>query len=182
MFSKGSNDVKDTVVLIEVRYYTFIFVLIMGFSAFVGKLLIVAAICFQAYLLFQDKKEGDQFNKNLNDALAGCDCLKSIKPLLQQHLRLAVVGLLGFSVLMVLTRAWIIKLFVLTGLSILLWVEHHNVFRRAPTIELLDNFPFWHALGVIGAVLYLLDAECVCGRPAVVAAESEVKPKKTKTK
>ena len=150
----------------------------MGLTAWVGKLLIVAAICFQAFLLFQDKKEGDLFNKNLNDALAGCDCLKSVKPLLQQHLRMVVVGLLGLSALMLALRTWVIKLFVLVGLSILLWVEHHNVFRKAPTFALFDNFPFWHALGVIGAVLYLMDVECVCTKPVVVAEPKQ----KTKTK
>lgn len=31
----------------------------MGFVTFVGKTLIIASILFQAFLLYQDKKEGD---------------------------------------------------------------------------------------------------------------------------
>ena len=44
----------------------------MGLVRFVGKLLIVASIVFQAFLLYQDKKEGDDFNRNLKDAIASC--------------------------------------------------------------------------------------------------------------
>ena len=42
----------------------------MGFIALFGKLLLVSSIVFQAFLLYHDKKEGDEFNKNLKHAIA----------------------------------------------------------------------------------------------------------------
>lgn len=133
----------------------------MAFTTLLGKALVITSIIFQAFLLYQDKKEGDQFNKNLTSALSGCDSLKVVKPYLEQYLRLAVVGLLATSALMLVVRYWYIKAFVILGLSALLWVEHYKVFEKVPTVELLDNSPFWHSLGVIGALIYLMGAEGV---------------------
>jgi hypothetical protein len=31
----------------------------MGFTTFIGKLFLISSILFQAFLLYQDKKEGD---------------------------------------------------------------------------------------------------------------------------
>ena len=139
----------------------------MGFTSFLGKLLIVASLCFQAFLLYQDKSEGDQFNRNLKSALASCDCLASIKPHLEQYLRLVVAGLLFSSTFMIIFKCSTGKLLTLLGLCILFWVEHHAIFRRMPTVILLQNTPFWHSLGVIGAVLYILANECgACKKPA----------------
>lgn len=149
----------------------------MAFVTFFGKTLIVAAIIFQAWLLYQDKREGDEFHKNLTDAIANCSCLNSVRPYLEQYLRLAVVGLLASSVLLIITRCWVFKLFPLLGLSVLLWIEHHAVFRTVPTIALLDNSPLWHSLGVIGAIIYLMGAECgTCKKPAPAAETARAEP------
>lgn len=64
------------------------------------------------------------------------------------------------SALLLVSRYWALKLPVLVGLSVLLWVNHHGVFCKVPTLKILDNTELWHALGVIGAVLYLAGAEC----------------------
>lgn len=145
----------------------------MGFATVLGKTLIVAAILFQAWLLYQDKKEGDEFNKNLSEAIAGCSCCESIRPHLEKYLRLVVVGLLATSALMIICKCWSIKLLTLFGLITLLWVEHHTVFKKVPTLALLDNSPFWHSMGVIGAIIYLMGAECSSCRKA---PEGEAKP------
>jgi hypothetical protein len=138
----------------------------MAVITYLGKFLIVASILFQAFLLYQDKKEGDQFNKNLSHAISSCPSLQALKPHLQQHLRLVVVGLLGTSALMLLLRASFVKVFTLLGLIVLLWVEHHAVFCKVPSLELLNNAPFWHSLGVVGAIIYLAAAECTGGKKA----------------
>lgn len=52
----------------------------MNLVRFVGKFFIVAAILFQACLLFQDKTKGDNFNRHLRDAISGCAQLQAIKP------------------------------------------------------------------------------------------------------
>ena len=145
----------------------------MGLVRFVGKFLIVASILFQAFLLYQDKKEGDEFNRNLKVALASCECLASIKPYLLQYLRLVIVGLLGFSAFMIVIRFWGIKLLTLTGLFLLLWVEHHGSLCKVPTIALLDNAALWHSLGVIGAILYLMADECKGCKKGKKEKESE---------
>ena len=61
---------------------------------------------------------------------------------------------------MLVIRVGIFKLTTMTGLFILLWLSHHSVFHQVPTLALLNNCCFWHQLGVIGAVLYLLADEC----------------------
>ena len=154
----------------------------MGLVRFVGKFLIVASILFQAFLLYQDKKEGDEFNRNLKDALASCECLASIKPYLIQHLRLVIVGLLGFSAFMLVIRFWGIKLLTLTGLFLLLWVEHHGSLCKVPTIALLDNAALWHSWGVIGAILYLMADECKGCKKAKREKESERAEAKSEAK
>lgn len=68
---------------------------------------------------------------------------------------------------MLLISCSFVKVTTLLGLLTLLWVEHHSVFCKIPTIELLDNAAFFHSLGVIGAILYLASAECSgkkCGK------------------
>ena len=153
----------------------------MGLVRFVGKLLIVASIVFQAYLLYQDKKEGDEFNRNLKNAMVNCQCLQSIRHLLEQHLRLAVAGLLASSVFLLVLKKWFFKLLPLTGLFLLLFVEHHGVFHQVPTLALLDNACFWHSLGVIGAILYLMADECKgCkGKKGKEAPKGEKEAEKT---
>lgn len=149
----------------------------MGLLGFLGKLLIVSSLLFQAFLLYHDKSEGDQFQKNLKDAIAGCQHCQQLRPYLEQYLRLAVVGLLATSAFMIVMKCSLFKLTTLAGLLTLLWVEHHSVFCTVPTIDLLKRTCFWHALGVIGSILYLLAAECTsCSKPAKAAAAAEERP------
>ena len=83
-----------------------------------------------------------------------------MRPYLEQYLRFVVVGLLASSIFMLVFRCWGIKFLTLCGLLTLLWVEHHGVFCKVPTLALLDNAPFFHSLGVIGAILFLAADEC----------------------
>ena len=133
----------------------------MGFVTFFGKLLIAVSIIFEAYLLYADKPAIDSFDKQLGHAMTGCDCLTpEILKLIKEHLRLVVAGLLASSILFVAIKSWVLKLPAFIGLSVLLWVEHHGVFKTIPSEALLANTAFWHSLGVIGAIIYLAGAEC----------------------
>lgn len=126
----------------------------------VGKILIITSIAFQAYLFLTDRQAISNFDKDLQKALSTCHCLTpELQTLTKQYLRLIVVGLLGSSIFL-LIRCWLLKLPTILGLALLLWVEHHQVFRTLPTWALLENTALWHSLGLIGVVIYLLGAEC----------------------
>ena len=145
----------------------------MGLTTILGKTLIIASIVFEAYLIYADKQTIAAFDKQLAHAMTGCDCFTpEIQKLLKEHLRLVVVGLLGAAVLL-FANCWAFKLPTFLGLSLLLWVEQHEVFRRVPTIAILENTALWHALGVIGVVIYLIGAECSSceNKPAEKKAE-----------
>ncbi len=85
---------------------------------------------------------------------------------------------------MIVTKCWCIKLLTIIGLSTLLWVEHHSVFRQVPSLLILQYSSFWHSLGVIGAIIYLMGAECTkCTKneepvEADIKADSKGKQKK----
>ena len=133
----------------------------MGFITFFGKALIIASIVFEAYLFFADRQTISAFDKQLSQALTGCDCLTpEITKLLKEHLRMVIVGLLGSSALLLIIKHWFFKLPVFIGLSLLLWIEQHEVFKKVPTLAILENTALWHSLGVIGVIIYLLGAEC----------------------
>ena len=133
----------------------------MGLITFFGKSLIVASLIFQAFLLYSDKAAIAGFDRQLAHGLAGCDCVPAdIQAHIKEHLRLVVVGLLASSALMLALRCWCLKLLTLLGLGLLLWVEHHESFRRVPSLALLENTALWHSLGLVGVVVYLLGAEC----------------------
>ena len=83
-----------------------------------------------------------------------------MKALLTIYLKTVVAGLLASSAILLVSKFWAFKLPVLMGLGVLLWVNHHAVFSKVPTLKLLDNTELCHALGVIGAIIYLLGAEC----------------------
>lgn len=154
----------------------------MGFVTFFGKLLIAVSIIFEAYLLFADKSAIDSFDKQLGHALTGCDCLTpEILKLIKEHLRLVVAGFLASSILFVLVKAWLLKLPAFIGLSVLLWIEHHGVFKTIPTEALLANTAFWHSLGVIGAIIYLAGAECTSCATAPTTSSKKPEPKKEST-
>lgn len=156
----------------------------MGLTTLLGKTLIIASIVFEAYLIYADKQTITAFDKQLTHAMAGCDCFTpDIQKLLKEHLRLVVVGLLGAAVLL-FAKCWAFKLPTFLGLSLLLWVEQHEVFRRVPTLAILENTALWHALGVIGVVIYLIGAECnSCeNKPAEKKAEPAAEPPKRESK
>jgi hypothetical protein len=89
----------------------------------IGKLLIVTSIVFQAYVLFSDQETITQFNDKLKAALTVCNCIPpNIAAMIQEHARLAVVGLLASSVLMLVLKCWIVKTFVLLGLLAILYI------------------------------------------------------------
>jgi hypothetical protein len=159
----------------------------MGLMTALGKLLIIASIAFQAYLIFADRQAISTFDKNLSKALTACNCLTpEIQALTKQFLPLVVVALLGSSILMLLSRAWLLKLPTLLGLGLLLWVEHHQVFRTIPTLALLENTGFWHSLGLLGVIIYLLGAECTACKSekssTVASAKTEGSKDKVETK
>ncbi len=133
----------------------------MSTTTFLGKTLIIASLLFQAYLLFADRKAISDFDKQLNQSLDTCNCFsQEIKKYIQEYLRIVVAGFIASSVLILPFKCWSFKLPTLFGLILLLWVEHHKVFAKIPTITILENTAFWHSVGVIGAILYLLGAEC----------------------
>jgi hypothetical protein len=74
-------------------------------------------------------------------------------------------------------------------------VEHHGLTKQLANLSnpfvLLNNVALWHSLGVIGAVIYLLGAECTsCSQPketsvaeeAAKAAEAGAPKRKTPEK
>lgn len=133
----------------------------MSFVTFFGKLLIVASLAFEAYLFFADRQTISIFDKQLSQALSACHCFTpQIQAIAKEYLRLVIAGLLASSVLMLVWRCWSLKLPTLLGLGLLLWVEHHEVFGRLPTLALLENTALWHSLGLVGVVIYLIGAEC----------------------
>jgi hypothetical protein len=160
----------------------------MGCTTILGKLLIVASIVFQAYLFFADKQTTAAFDRQLVQALSACNCLSpEIQALVKQHLRLVVAGLLASSVLFLVSRCWLLKLPALLGLGLLLWVEHHEVFRSVPTWAIVENTGLWHSLGLLGIVIYLIGAECTSCDKGKCAKEgskdkSEVKAAKEDSK
>lgn len=110
----------------------------MGFITFFGKALIIASIVFEAYLFFADKQTITAFDKQLTQAMTGCDWFTpEIQKLLKEHLRLVVAGLLASSALLLVIKHWFFKLPVFIGLSLLLWIEEHEVFRKVPTLAIL---------------------------------------------
>ena len=57
---------------------------------------------------------------------------------------------------MLVVKSWGIKLFVLLGLLASLWIEHQP-FTKFPCIGCAS---FWTKLSTIGAIIYLMGADC----------------------
>lgn len=133
----------------------------MGVTTFIGKGLIIASLLFQAYLLLSDRQTITAFDKQLTHGLTSCNCLTpELQKYVKEYLRLVIGGLLASSALMLIFRCWSLKLPTFFGLLLLLWVEHHEVFRKVPTLAILENTALWHSVGVIGVILYLIGVEC----------------------
>lgn len=130
-----------------------------------GKLIIVVSLVFQAYVLFENQTVAKEFNAKLLAALEACKCIPDhIAGHILEHGRLAVVSLLGSSVLMVLMRCWFFKVLPLLGLSVLFYIEHQP-FNKIPCIGCVR---LWENLAVIGAIIYLMGADCAaksCNKP-----------------
>lgn len=121
-----------------------------------GKFLMAVSLCFQAYVLFQDNNTITLFNKQLQVVIANCECITpDIAILLQQYLRFVIVGLLGISALMVVSRSIIFKMFVLLGLVSLLLIKHYPI----NYLPRLDNIQFWESIAIIGGIIYLMGAD-----------------------
>lgn len=142
-------------------------------ALFFGKLLIALGICFQAYLLFEDKATATAFNSRLGTVLNSCDCISAdIKDHLKAHLRLAVVVMLGFSALPVLIRSCLVKLPVLLGLVTLFTVRHYPI----TTIPSFKDHAFWELFATIGGIIFLMGADTSCSKskaPTSASSKSE---------
>jgi len=131
----------------------------------VGKILIVASIVFQAYVLFSDAETIASFDTKLKTLWTDCNCVPPhVKELIQEHARLAIVGLLGSSALMLVFKWCFVKLLVLIGLISLLYIEHQP-FTKIPCIGCQG---FWQKLAVIGAIIYIMGNDCCAKKCAKV--------------
>ena len=100
-----------------------------------GKILIAVSLCVQAYVLYTDNLAATAFNAKCTALLPyipGLD-LKTGAQILP-YVRLAVVGLLGLSALMVVVRSSLIKLLVLTGLVLNLIIVY-NPIKKVPGLN-----------------------------------------------
>lgn len=123
---------------------------------FVGKLLVALSICYQAYLLFEDKKTGASFDAHASTAIRSLDLIPAeVRDLLNQHLRLIVVAHLAFSFLAVFVRSAIIKLPVVIGLLVLLFVNYFPI-TAVPSFR---DYEFWQLVATIGGYVYLMGAD-----------------------
>lgn len=140
-------------------------------ALFFGKLLVAIGICFQAYLLFEDKASATAFNSRLGTVLNTCDIIPAdIKDLLKTHLRLAVVVMLGFSALAILVRSCLVKIPVLLGLATLFIVRYYPI----TTVPSFKDHAFWELVATIGGVIYLMGAD-TCSKSK--ASNATVKPR-----
>ena len=152
MIKSSENGVKFSIIYAG----TYNFIRFNMSLLFIGKLLIALGLCFQAYMLYSNPTVANTFNERLAIVVGSTNAIPSeTKPLLLQHLRLVVVGLLACSALMVVVRSFLIKLFVLTGLVILLLVPNHPL-SKVPSFH---DHAFWESLAIIGGVIYLMGAE-----------------------
>ncbi len=139
-------------------------------ALFLGKLLVAIGICFQAYLLFEDKTTATSFNSRLSTVLSSCDCIPAeIKVHLKEHLRLVVVALLGFSALMIFIRSCLVKIPVLLGLVTLFIVKYYPI-TAVPSFK---DHAFWQLVATIGGIIYLMGAD-TCSPKSPAASKTTV--------
>lgn len=128
--------------------------------SFLGKVLIVAALCFQAWLLHSNTVISTEFHAKLTIALKSCDCIPAdISTHILAHGKHILMGLLGSSVLMLVSRCWVFKIFVILGLAAQLYLEHMP-FKNFPHI---NNLQFWTQVALIGGIIFLMGRECASG-------------------
>jgi hypothetical protein len=89
--------------------------------------------------------------------MAVCDCIPdNIVSYILLYGRFLVVGLLGISVSMLVCSFWGVKLLVIMGLLVNLYIEHQP-FNKLPCIGCAN---FWTKVSTIGALIYLMGADC----------------------
>ena len=129
---------------------------------FVGKVLIVTGLCFQAYLLFDSATISNDFDQKLQAALTVCDCIpKDIAIHIMAYARFVVIGLLASSILMLISSVGIFKIFIILGLSTILYIQHQP-FNKVPCF--CQNIDFWTKIAFIGGMMCLLASECPSGK------------------
>lgn len=122
----------------------------------VGKLFIALGLCYQAFLLFENKSTAGTFDQQLTKALQTCHIIPAdIQAHLKAHLRLVVVGLLAFSGLMVIFKSAIVKIPVLLGLLTLFYLRHMPL-TAVPSYR---DHAFWELVATIGGIIFLLGAD-----------------------
>ncbi len=123
---------------------------------FVGKLLIALGLCYQAYTLFENKSTATTFDSQLTTALRPLHVIPAdIQLLIKTNLRLIVVGLLGFSALMVFFRTAILKIPVLLGLLTWFWLRYLPL----AAIPSFTDHAFWQLVSTIGGIIFLIGAD-----------------------
>ena len=122
----------------------------------VGKCIIALSLCLQAYLLFQSELTIKLFDQQLTRLLSSCECMPVEVALhVQQYLRLVVIGLLASSVLMIISRSVLPKIFALLGVVVMFVIKNYPL-GKLPSI---DDTSFFQYLALVGGILYLLGAD-----------------------
>ena len=138
---------------------------------FIGKLLIAVGICFQAYTLFEDKQTAAAFNGKLSTCLKTCEIIPAeTRNHILEYGRLAVVGLLACSALMVVVRSCLIKTLVLIGLVAQLYMRHWPL-TAVPSYK---DQAFWGAVAIIGGIIYLMGADSCNSKPSSPSKREKV--------
>lgn len=123
--------------------------------SFIGKVLIITALCFQAWLLHSNTAIATEFTTKLTAALVSCKTLPSnISSQLLTHGKHIMMALLGSSVLMLISKCWLFKVFVLLGLVAQFYLKHMPL-KGFPTLE---NIDLWTQVALIGGIIYLMGA------------------------
>ena len=126
------------------------------------KLMIVGCLCFQAYLLLANPGTINTFNQEFADFIKACDC-EEIKQIPVDYVRFAIAACLLFSLLMYLNKMCWMKLFVVAGLLLKIWIVH-GPFKTMPS---LNESCLWAEVAVVGAVLAVGGGGTCCGKEKV---------------
>lgn len=95
----------------------------MKMLSYLGKVLIVVSLCFQAYILLERKSIAEDFNSKLLVALEGCSHIPDhYAGYILFYARFVVVGLLGSAVFILVSKCSCFKLFPLLALIGLIYL------------------------------------------------------------
>ena len=87
------------------------------------------------------------------------------------YARYVIAGLLGSAILMLFSKFSFFKLLPLIALISLTYLEHHNL-SKMPCIECAC---FWTKISQIGALIYLMGADCTTVTTDKVKVEKKIK-------